>query len=450
MSFRSPCAACKHLRRKCEKECVFAPYFPADNLTKFTNVHKVYGATNVAKILKELSTDNEREEAVKSLAYEAEFRLREPIYGCVGVVAVLQKKLKQVHHDLECAKQELSNYIGPSAMLPQQQPQLNFGPSVYQMMPPHVQQMMAPHGGQLVIREPNLQEQQHQPQQFLDAQQLLAMAAAMEQERLRAYEQQLLQLQPQQQQEQELLRAYEQQQLQQQQQEQELLRVYEQQQLQQQQQEQELLRAYEQQLQLELGHGLVRFNNVLDDGAGPSTATGEQQLQLELGHGLVRFNNVLDDGAGPSTATGEQQLQLELGHGLVRFNNVLDDGAGPSTATGEQQLQLELGHGLVRFNNVLDDGAGPSTATGFNAMPVEAPAAEADDMQPFLALGGSYETNPYHPQEHSLCPPNPDQLQLVATEELLLQQQEQEQEQQNHLQETLQQLAQPQTSLSLQ
>jgi len=47
----SPCAACKLLRRRCAKDCVFAPYFPADEPHKFGSVHKVFGASNVNKML---------------------------------------------------------------------------------------------------------------------------------------------------------------------------------------------------------------------------------------------------------------------------------------------------------------------------------------------------------------------------------------------------------------
>lgn len=201
-SSNSPCAACKCLRRKCTQECVFAPYFPPDNPQKFTNVHKVFGASNVSKLLNELNA-SQREDAVNSLAYEAEYRLRDPVYGCVGLISILQHRLKQVQHDLENAKKELATYIGPSAMLPilnhpgLMQQHSNFGPSGFQMMAPYnVQQqqpMMGlptgiPHGAQLVIREPQHQ-QQHQ-QQFLESQQLAAAAAAArEQEMMRSYEQ---------------------------------------------------------------------------------------------------------------------------------------------------------------------------------------------------------------------------------------------------------------------
>lgn len=116
-SSNSPCAACKFLRRKCTQECVFAPYFPPDQPQKFANVHKVFGASNVAKILNELNT-SQREDAVNSLAYEADARLKDPVYGCVGLISVLQHRLKQVQTDLHNAKRELASYMGPSMMLP--------------------------------------------------------------------------------------------------------------------------------------------------------------------------------------------------------------------------------------------------------------------------------------------------------------------------------------------
>lgn len=46
-----PCAACRTLHRKCSPDCLLAPYFPADEPEKFASVHKVFGASNVIKML---------------------------------------------------------------------------------------------------------------------------------------------------------------------------------------------------------------------------------------------------------------------------------------------------------------------------------------------------------------------------------------------------------------
>lgn len=206
-SSNSPCAACKFQRRKCTQECVFAPYFPPDQPQKFAIVHKVFGASNVAKLLSELNAA-QREDAVNSLAYEAEERLRDPVYGCVGLISILQHRLKQLQSDLYNAKKELANYIGPQAMLPMvMQPQQMGNPSSTVMQQNVMPMMGIPSGGPpMVLRVESHQHQHHHvhpQQQIYEAQQLAAVVAAREQqEMLRAYEQQQQQQhQPQQQQE---------------------------------------------------------------------------------------------------------------------------------------------------------------------------------------------------------------------------------------------------------
>ncbi|KAJ0015094.1 hypothetical protein Pint_20680 [Pistacia integerrima] len=48
----APCGACKFLRRKCVSGCIFAPYFGTDQgAARFAAVHKVFGASNVSKLL---------------------------------------------------------------------------------------------------------------------------------------------------------------------------------------------------------------------------------------------------------------------------------------------------------------------------------------------------------------------------------------------------------------
>ncbi|CAN8264113.1 unnamed protein product [Cochlearia groenlandica] len=184
----SPCAACKFLRRKCTQECVFAPYFPPDQPLKFAYVHKIFGASNVAKLLNEL-TSNQREDAVNSLFYEAEARLRDPVYGCVGLISILQHRLKQLQHDLDNAKKDLASYnvatphqVVHSMLLPILQPQQ---PHFMYLPPPHQPQqrpsssssshdLMAIPMGQLYN-----QQQQQQQQIHHEAQQLVTVNAVV-------------------------------------------------------------------------------------------------------------------------------------------------------------------------------------------------------------------------------------------------------------------------------
>ncbi|XP_043703875.1 LOB domain-containing protein 25 [Telopea speciosissima] len=108
-SSSSPCAACKFLRRKCMSGCIFAPYFPPEEPQKFATVHKIFGASNVTKILNELP-QHQREDAVNSLAYEAEARIKDPVYGCVGAISFLQRQVQRLQKELDAANADLIRY----------------------------------------------------------------------------------------------------------------------------------------------------------------------------------------------------------------------------------------------------------------------------------------------------------------------------------------------------
>ncbi|XP_054807794.1 protein LATERAL ORGAN BOUNDARIES-like [Prosopis cineraria] len=132
-SYNSPCAACKFLRRKCLPGCIFAPYFPPEEPQKFANVHKIFGASNVTKLLNELPP-HQREDAVNSLAYEAEARVRDPVYGCVGAITFLQKQVQRLQKELDAANADLLRYAcndiasqpGVTSCVPQRQRPVDF------------------------------------------------------------------------------------------------------------------------------------------------------------------------------------------------------------------------------------------------------------------------------------------------------------------------------------
>ncbi|KAK7317920.1 hypothetical protein RJT34_02547 [Clitoria ternatea] len=102
---RTPCAACKCLRRKCDKNCTFAPYFPAQEPHKFAIVHKIYGASNVQKMLQEVE-EEQRQDAVSSMVYEATARIRDPVYGCAGAIEILQQQVIGLQSKLAEAQAE--------------------------------------------------------------------------------------------------------------------------------------------------------------------------------------------------------------------------------------------------------------------------------------------------------------------------------------------------------
>ncbi|KAK8614743.1 hypothetical protein V6N13_068538 [Hibiscus sabdariffa] len=101
----SPCGACKFLRRKCVRGCVFAPYFCHEQgATHFAAIHKVFGASNVSKLLTHLPV-NDRFEAALTISYEAQARLQDPIYGCVSHIFALQQQVVNLQAQLASLKE---------------------------------------------------------------------------------------------------------------------------------------------------------------------------------------------------------------------------------------------------------------------------------------------------------------------------------------------------------
>ncbi|GJN10232.1 hypothetical protein PR202_ga28310 [Eleusine coracana subsp. coracana] len=107
-----PCAGCKHLRRRCAPGCVFAPYFSPDDTAEFAAVHLIFGAANLSKLLAEIALED-RAEFVESLVFEAVERQRNPTFGCVSHISLLQNVVGKVGGELAAAREELAGLAGP-------------------------------------------------------------------------------------------------------------------------------------------------------------------------------------------------------------------------------------------------------------------------------------------------------------------------------------------------
>ncbi|XP_021904167.1 LOB domain-containing protein 15 [Carica papaya] len=105
----TPCAACKLLRRRCAQECPFSPYFSPHEPHKFASVHKVFGASNVSKMLMEVP-ESQRADTANSLVYEANVRLRDPVYGCMGAISALQQQVQSLQAELNAVRAEILRY----------------------------------------------------------------------------------------------------------------------------------------------------------------------------------------------------------------------------------------------------------------------------------------------------------------------------------------------------
>ncbi|XP_010270542.1 PREDICTED: LOB domain-containing protein 24-like isoform X2 [Nelumbo nucifera] len=107
--------ACKYLRRRCLHDCILAPYFPSTNPERFACVHKIFGASNITKMLQQLPV-HQRAVAADCMSFEAGTRVRDPVYGCVAIIS-------QLHQQIIITQRELAETQGQIAFYGAQQVQ---------------------------------------------------------------------------------------------------------------------------------------------------------------------------------------------------------------------------------------------------------------------------------------------------------------------------------------
>ncbi|KAJ8437993.1 hypothetical protein Cgig2_029974 [Carnegiea gigantea] len=112
MGARSRCAACKYLRKRCLSYCIFSPYFPSNDPRRFESVHKIYGASNVARMLQRIP-EKQREQAVDSLYFEAQCRIEDPVYGCVKIIYQLQQEINTAQSQLTKIQAQIALIANP-------------------------------------------------------------------------------------------------------------------------------------------------------------------------------------------------------------------------------------------------------------------------------------------------------------------------------------------------
>ncbi|XP_025621537.1 uncharacterized protein [Arachis hypogaea] len=101
------CAACKYQRRKCAPDCILAPYFPHDRQRQFLNAHKLFGVSNITKIIKVLNP-HEKDEAMKTIIFQSDMRAKDPVGGCYRMVQDLQAQIEFHLSELELVLQQLA------------------------------------------------------------------------------------------------------------------------------------------------------------------------------------------------------------------------------------------------------------------------------------------------------------------------------------------------------
>ncbi|KAG2663419.1 hypothetical protein I3843_16G030000 [Carya illinoinensis] len=101
------CASCKYQRKKCDPHCPLAPFFPQHRRKDFMNVHKVFGVRNVLKLTKNLGF-KEKSEAMKTMIYQADVRVKDPVGGCCRVISELQNRIKHLEAEYRLLLEQLA------------------------------------------------------------------------------------------------------------------------------------------------------------------------------------------------------------------------------------------------------------------------------------------------------------------------------------------------------
>ncbi|XP_041001372.1 LOB domain-containing protein 22-like [Juglans microcarpa x Juglans regia] len=101
------CAACRYQRRKCAPDCILAPYFPHDRQKQFLNAHKLFGVSNIIKIIKNLDQPD-KDEAMRTIIFQSNVRANDPVGGCCRMIRDLQRLIDYNKAELDIVLHQLA------------------------------------------------------------------------------------------------------------------------------------------------------------------------------------------------------------------------------------------------------------------------------------------------------------------------------------------------------
>lgn len=101
------CAACKYQRRKCPPDCILAPYFPHDRQRQFLNAHKLFGVSNITKIIRNLD-QAEKDAAMRTIIFQSDVRATDPVGGCYRIIRQLQRQIDYAKAELDLVLRQIA------------------------------------------------------------------------------------------------------------------------------------------------------------------------------------------------------------------------------------------------------------------------------------------------------------------------------------------------------
>ncbi|KAK6153592.1 hypothetical protein DH2020_013231 [Rehmannia glutinosa] len=101
------CAACKYQRRKCAADCILAPYFPHDRQRQFLNAHRLFGVSNIVKIVRHLDPPA-KDHAMRTIIFQSDARAADPVGGCYRIIRDLEQQISLAKAELDIVLHHLA------------------------------------------------------------------------------------------------------------------------------------------------------------------------------------------------------------------------------------------------------------------------------------------------------------------------------------------------------
>ncbi|KAL5835756.1 hypothetical protein ACOSQ3_015306 [Xanthoceras sorbifolium] len=113
------CAACRLQRKRCNQNCNMAQYFPASRYSEFQNAHRLFGVSNIQRIMNSVSPQ-QRKATADSILIEGNARSNDPVNGCLGIVRDLKSQINLYENELEIVNRKLAFFRERERQIPRE------------------------------------------------------------------------------------------------------------------------------------------------------------------------------------------------------------------------------------------------------------------------------------------------------------------------------------------
>ncbi|KAL6335268.1 hypothetical protein AAG906_029505 [Vitis piasezkii] len=155
------CEACKYQRRKCAPDCILAPYFPHGRQRQFLNCHKLFGVSNITKIIRNLHPPD-KDEAMRTIIFQSDVRASDPVGGCYRIIRDLQRQIEYTKAELDLVLHHLAicraTHQQQQASIPESPSSISIDPDPLNSYYHHQHHLLHPHPHDYVVQQKQNQD----------------------------------------------------------------------------------------------------------------------------------------------------------------------------------------------------------------------------------------------------------------------------------------------------